>query len=214
MRTQGHGVQRRSRLASGLGAVPILLALLLGCLLAGAGSAAAREGDTQTTLFVGTTRFVADDASSYGTTLGASFGYEVIDDLMWSVLGSYSTTDGTAKANGQHYAITARTGNLQTGATYYFNRTPQSLVIPFIGAGLSVISYDVDYTFPNSQLGKTSGTGPGAYALAGLELWLTRSTTFIAQYQLAAHDVRTQSGDHVMLRSGGLLLSIRIGVRL
>jgi outer membrane protein W len=176
--------------------------------------ALAREGDSQTTLFVGTTRFMSDDATSYGTTFGGSYGYEFIDDLLWSVGLAFSTTDGTATVNDTRYNIYASTTTLQTGPTYYFNRTPKSLVIPFIGAGLSVLNYDVRYDFPGSKLGKTSGTGLGGYGQVGVELWLTRSTTLILAYQAAAHDVKTQAGDHLTLRSGGLQLSLRIGIRL
>jgi hypothetical protein len=176
--------------------------------------ALAREGDSQTTLFVGTTRFMADDATSYGTTLGGSYGYEIVDDLLWSAGVAFSTTDGTATVNNNTYNIYASTTTFQTGPTYYFNRTPQSLLIPFVGAGLSVLNYDVRYEFPGSKLGRTSGTGLGGYGQVGVELWLTRSTTFIAAYQAAAHDVKTEAGDHVVLRSGGLQISLRIGIRL
>lgn len=176
--------------------------------------ALAREGDSLTTLFVGTTRFMADDATSYGTTFGGSYGYEIIDDLLWSVGLAFSTTDGTETVNNNRYNIYASTTTVQTGPTYYFNRTPQSLVIPFVGAGLSVLNYDVKYEFPGSKLGKTSGTGLGGYGQVGVELWITRSTTFIMAYEVAAHDVKTEAGDHVVLRSGGLQLSLRIGIRL
>jgi hypothetical protein len=174
----------------------------------------AREGDTQALIFIGTTRFASDDATSYGTTFGASFGYEVIDDLLWSVAVAATTTDGTATVDNKTYDIFARTTTLSTGPTYYFNRAPGSLVIPFVGAGLSVLNYDVDYDFPGSQLGKTSGTGAGGYTLAGVELWLSRTITLIAQYTLAAHEVETQDGKRVTLRSGGLGLSVRIGIRM
>lgn len=186
----------------------LLLAMLWGV------PASASEGDTQTLIFVGTTRFTSDDATSYGTTFGGSFGYEIIDDLLWSVGVAFSTTDGTATVNNTRYNIYARTTTIQTGPTYYFNRAPQSLIIPFIGAGVSALNYDVRYEFPGSELGKTSGTGLGAYGVAGVELWLTRSTTLILAYQESGHDVQTQAGDHVTLRQGGLQLSLRIGIRI
>jgi len=190
------------------------LALGLALLAGTATSAAAREGDSQTLIFVGTTRFEADDATSYGTTFGGSYGYEIIDDLLWSVGASASTTDGTATVNSQTYNIYARTTTIQTGPTLFFNRSPQSLLVPFVGAGVSVLNYDVKYEFPGSKLGKTSGSGPGAYALAGVELWLSRSITFVGQYTVAAHQVKTQDGEYVTLRSGGLGLSLRIGIRM
>ncbi len=209
----GRGPGRQSRRHTGWGATLAAAGALLLILLAAA-PAAATEGDTQALLFVGTTRFTSDDATSYGSTFGGSFGYEIVDDLLWSVGGAFSTTDGTATVNNKRYNIYARTTTLQTGPTYYFNRSPRSLVVPFIGAGVSVLNYDVKYEFPGSELGKTSGSGFGGYGLVGLELWLTRSTTFILTYQESGHDVKTQSGDHVWLHQGGLQLSLRIGFRL
>lgn len=174
----------------------------------------AREGDTQTLIFVGTTRFESEDATSYGTTFGGSWGYEIIDNLLWSVGAAYTTTDGTAKVNNTSYDIHANTTTVSTGPTYYFNRERGSLVIPYVGAGISALNYDIDYTFPGSKLGKTSGTGAGAYALAGVELWVSRGLTLVGQYTLAAHQVKTEAGDTVTLRSGGLGISIRIGFRM
>lgn len=196
------------RYAAALPLVAILFAL------AGVPTGLAREGDTQSLLYVGTTRFASSDATSYGTTFGGAFGYEVIDNLVWSVGASVSTTDGRAKADGKSYDIYARTTTLQTGPTYYFNRERGSLVIPYVGGGISVLNYDIDYDFPDSDLGKTSGSGGGVYALGGVELVLTRSLTFVAQYTIAAHQIRTEDGDAATLRSGGLGLSLRVGIRI
>jgi hypothetical protein len=188
----------------------LLLALAALC---APGAAEAYQGDSRATLFVGTTRFMASDASTYGTTFGFSWGYEVIDDLLWSFGAAATTTDGTVTSAGQKYPISAQTTTEQTGLTYYFNRSPTSLLIPFVGGGFSLMQYDIDYTFPDSQVGKTSGSGAGAFANAGLEIWFSRATTLILQYQAAAHEVRTQSGKTILVDSGGLLLSLRIGIR-
>jgi len=188
--------------------------VLVAALLMAPVTAEAMQGDSRTTLYVGTTRFQAPDASTYGTTFGLSWGYEVIDDLVWGIGIATTNTDGSVIVGRESRLISAQTTTEQTGLTYYFNRSPTSLVVPFIGGGVSVMQYEIDYSFPGSYLGRTSGTGGGGFALAGVELWMTRSITLIMQYQAAAHEIKTQSGKTAQLDSGGLLLSLRIGIRL
>ncbi|HUJ76643.1 MAG TPA: hypothetical protein VL359_17400, partial [bacterium] len=138
------------------------------------GAAWATQGDSRTTIFVGSTEIDIGNAFSTGTTLGAKWAYEVRDDLEWSLGGAYTATDGQQVVAGQTYTIHADTTSLQSGLTYYFNRHPSSLLVPFLGIGLAALNYDVDYRYPGSLVGKTSGVAPGAFGQAGIELWLAR----------------------------------------
>ena len=61
-----------------------------------AGPAAAREGDSRAGLFIGTTTFAVDSYTTYGTTFGGSYGYEFQDELMWTLGGAFSSTNGQA----------------------------------------------------------------------------------------------------------------------
>ena len=192
------------------------LCLLVPALLLLAGGAGrevrAAEGDTQTLIYIGSSLISIDNATTQGTTIGARWGYEFLDDLLWTVGGAYTATDGTQSVAGTDYQIHANTTTLQTGALYFFGRRPRKLVVPFVGAGIAALDYDVDYRYPGSKTGKTSGTGPGAFAFAGIELWLARSVTFIVSYQADAYEITRQGGGTSTLESGGVLLAIRINV--
>jgi hypothetical protein len=189
----------------------VLPALLL--LGSGAFSAAsAREGDTQTLIYVGSSLVAIDNALSQGTTIGARWGYEFVDDLLWTLGGAYTATDGTQTVAGTDYMIHANTTTLQSGLLYFFGRRPRKLLVPFVGGGIAALDYDVDYRYPGSRTGKTSGTGPGAFAFAGVELWLARSVTFIVSYQADGYEITRQGGGTTTLESGGVLLAIRINV--
>lgn len=140
------------------------LCLLVPALLLLAGGAGrevrAAEGDTQTLIYIGSSLISIDNATTQGTTIGARWGYEFLDDLLWTVGGAYTATDGTQSVAGTDYQIHANTTTLQTGALYFFGRRPRKLVVPFVGAGIAALDYDVDYRYPGSKTGKTSGTEP------------------------------------------------------
>ena len=196
---------------------PPLLATLLAALavtLIGGTRAGAAEGDTRAGLFLGTTTFSVEGITTSGTTFGGSFGYEFSQDLMWTVAGAFSSTDGeetvVVAGNPQVVQVNATTSEFRTGLLAFFNRTPTSDVIPFVGGGLSLLNYDIDFT--GTVVGKTSGTGPGAYFEVGLELRLTRRVTLIPQLTVQGHTIETETGESTTLLSGGLVISLRIGI--
>ena len=175
-----------------------------------AGVAEARKGDTRTTIFIGQTTYTDGTATTIGTSVGVRWGLEFADDLLWTIGGDYSATEGQRTENNQTFDIEARTTTVRTGLTYLFNNEPQSAIIPFVGAGLSVIQYDIDYTYPGSEVDETSGFGPGPFALGGAEIRLTRNIHFIPQYVYSAHIIETEDGDSFTLISQGLVLALRI----
>jgi hypothetical protein len=192
-----------------LGAAALLCAALSGA----AAPAGAREGDARAGLFIGTTTYALDSYTTYGTTFGGSYGYEFQNDLMWTLGGAFSSTNGEATVqdamgNPQVVDLKANSAAFQTGLVAFFNRSRGSLVVPYVGAGLSFLNYDI--SFPGTTIGTTSGTGPGAYAQAGIELRLTRAITLIPQLGLQVHTIKTESGDSKGLLSGGLVFTIRI----
>lgn len=192
---------------------PRALRVLVGLLLlaiSGAATVQAREGDTQTLVFIGTTGVAIEDAHSDGTTLGVRWGYEFKDDLLWTLGGAFTSTDGQKDVAGTQYDIHANYTTLQTGLLYYFGRAPNKLVVPFVGGGIAALSYDVDYRYPGSKVGKTNGTGPGAFAFAGLELWLARAVTLILSYEADVYQIDRQGGGSSQLESGGVILAVRI----
>lgn len=192
-------------------ALTLLLAALGLCLSAGA--AWARKGDSRAGLFVGTTTFAVQDYTTFGTTFGGSYGLEIQDDLLWSSGLAFSSTDGEttvtdSSGNERTVALHATSSEFRTGLVNYLGRSAGGAVLPYIGGGLSVINYSLD--FPGTTVGTTSGTGPGAFVLVGVELRLSRSVTVIPQFGVQAHSIKTESGDSTGLLSGGLTITVRI----
>lgn len=176
------------------------------------GAAPAREGDSRTTLYVGTAAFNTTDASTFGTTFGVRYGLEIQDNLIWATGVSYTATSGEHTVAGTTYDLAANTSTLRTGLTYLFQLGPDSNLLPFAGGGVSVSSYSIDYDFPDSELGETSGTAPGIYGFGGLEWRLGRNSTFIIEYVSSVHVVEKEAGGSAALADSGFLLSLRLNV--
>jgi hypothetical protein len=180
------------------------LLLVVGFSIPGAHAA---TGDSRISLFAGTSALRAGDDTTTGTTVGVGWGLEIQEQLLWSISASHTSTDGEREVSGQKFPIAAETTNLQTGLTHFFR--PGSTIIPFTGGGISVAAYDVDYTYPESEIGKTTGTSPGLFARLGVEMRFTRNFTVIPQYHFSVHSIRSDQGDSKSLISEGLLLSLR-----
>ena len=73
-----------------------------------------------------------------------------------------------------------------------------------------MIQYDIDYDYPNSDVGETSGVGPGVFALGGAEIRLARNIHFIPQYVYSAHVIETEDGDSFTFISQDLVVALRI----
>jgi opacity protein-like surface antigen len=174
----------------------------------------AAQGDVRGELFIGSNSFATKDDYTYGSILGFTWGYEFEPEVLWTTTAAYSSTDGhhVDTASGQSYPISVRTTMGQTGLLRYFNREPENIVAPFLGGGFSALYYEIDFTYPNSVIGKTAGTGYGVYAMAGLEIKLSRNLTFIPQYRVTSHQIQTESGRSSNLYSVGLLISLRLGI--
>jgi hypothetical protein len=196
------------RCGKGMVAAAFVAALWLGA----ARLAAAAEGDTRTTIFVGTTTYSDGKATSFGTTFGVKWALEFRTNLEWTVSGQYTVTEGEHEVEGETYDIEARASTFQTGLTRLFNNDRRSTFVGFLGGGLSVLSYHLDFDYPGGEVGETSGVGPGVFGLAGVEIRLARNVSFIPEYVVNAHAIQTEDGDTFTLLSAGLVVAVRIGI--
>lgn len=197
------GAQRRLRYGAGWA---LAAALWLGL----ASPLWAAEGDSRGGLFIGTTSFAVGGDTTFGTTFGFNYGTEIEDDLLWSTSAAFISTEGEKVVDGQTFPISTRATIVQTGLLAFFNLGPGSTLLPFVGGGPSLISYDIDHTYPGSQVGRTSGTGFGFFGTTGVEIRLGKRTTLIPQYLFTAHTIETETGNSTTLFSGGLMIAFRI----
>lgn len=185
----------------------ILLFSAVVWLTAGRESLAA-VGDTRAGIYVGTTTFTAGGGTTSGVTFGGNYGWEFISDLVLDFGLAFSATDGTETVSDVEYDLTTSTTEMRIGLTRYFNQGSSSLIIPFAGGGLSLLNYDIDHT--GLELGKTSGTGPGAYVMGGVHFRFSRQITLILRLGGQVHQLKSETGESVNAVSGGLTFSVRI----
>lgn len=190
----------------------ILLLAALGIFLPGSSSVFAAPGDSRAGMFVGTTTVSASDTSTFGTAFGAFWGYEVKQDILLILGGTFSSTDGEEidSSSGLTVFTSAKTAAFHAGGQIYFNNMPDSLLVPFAGGGVSLLNYDVDYPFTNSVLGTTSGITMGVYGDLGLEIWFADSVNLIIKFGLQAYPVKSENRRTEALTSGGLSFALRI----
>jgi hypothetical protein len=174
-------------------------------------SARAAKGDQTTTIFVGTTSYSDGEVSTFGTTFGVKWALEFQPDLLWTISGEYAVTEGEAEVSGQKYDVSTHTTTGQTGVVLLVNNEPGSAVVGLFGGGLSILSYDLELDYPGSDVGTTSGVGPGVFGLVGVEIRLARNIHLIPEYVVSAHAIETEDGDTFTLVSAGLVVAIRIG---
>ena len=79
---------------AGWAAASIALALL-----GTAGVAEARKGDTRTTIFIGQTTYTDGTATTIGTSVGVRWALEFADDLLWTIGGDYTATEGERESS-------------------------------------------------------------------------------------------------------------------
>lgn len=181
-------------------------ALCLGAGLPGSLAWGAR-GDSRLGIFAGSATLRAGQDTTTGTTIGVGWGLEIQDQVLWSISASRTTTEGDHEQGGQVFPLTASTTTLQTGLTHFFRQS--DTIVPFTGGGISLAAYDIDYTYTDSEIGKSTGTSPGIFARLGLEVRFGRNFTLIPQYRFSVHSIQTDQGDSRSLISDGLLLSLR-----
>ena len=205
----------KGRITSGFRAGTFLaISIVMGVFLA-ASVAWGAPGDTRATLYIGTTTFTAGGTTTTGTTFGGSLGFELVQDLMLVVGGGFSATDGekiaddgTGTGAQRSYPVSTTTAEARVGVARFFNRS--GVVIPYVGGGLTFLNYEIDHTYPGSEMGKNSGTAPGVYAMGGLEVRMTRNTTMIFQLGVQTYSLESETGESVGGTSGGLSFSLRI----
>ena len=180
--------------------------------LSSAAPAWAAQGDSRATILLGTANYSIGSGNTTGTTFGFRWGYEIEDQLTWSLGATFTSTAGQISKAGQTYDISANANTVSTGLTYGFDLGPGSTVLPFVGGGLSYVSYDIDFEYPDSDVGRVTGGSPGIFGLAGVEVRVSRSFDIMVQYVLSASSIEAQDGSTVALLSGGILLSFRLSV--
>lgn len=184
-----------------------VLTVLLAC-TALAPPARADQGDSYAGLFLGTTTYGVQSYTTHGGSFGGLYGYEYAENRLWTLGATFASTTGTTTdTSGTTYDLSASTAEFTTGLLAYF--TPESAAVrPYLGAGVSLLAYNLDFT--GTTVGKTKGNGPGVYGRVGLELRLTPHFTLIPQFGLQAHSIRTESGSTTGMLSGGLIFALRI----
>ncbi|OGH03218.1 MAG: hypothetical protein A2600_08325 [Candidatus Lambdaproteobacteria bacterium RIFOXYD1_FULL_56_27] len=170
---------------------------------------AAYRSTTITHLAFGSYQLSDGEHSLVGSRV--ALGVKRLYDPHWAWF--VTAADGSAQENfpgpnGSIYTLTAATTTFTGGYEYRFALDDRGDIEPFLGFGVNVISYALDYTYPGSSVGKTSGTGVGPVGELGGRFAFGDSFTVIPAFQYTAIQVTTESGSKKALVSSGLYLGL------
>ena len=187
----------------------LVLAFLLATFGFSAPLFAAYRTKTITHLAFGSYQLSDSEHSLAGSRV--ALGVKRLYDPNWAWFATVA--DGSAQeqfqaSNGNLYTLTAATTTFTGGYEFRFTLDDQGNIEPYLGFGVNVISYNLDYTYPGSTVGKTSGTGLGPVGEVGGRFALGESFTVIPAFQYTAIQVTAENGSKKAIVSSGLYLGL------
>jgi len=184
--------------------------LMIGCLLVVATSAQAKFREV-TILSIAGGSYQIDDSQHHLVGSRTAIGVKHLLDENWSWFASLGTGAAQQKylaADQSHYWLEAKTTSFTGGGEYRFSLDKKGAVVPFLGVGLNSLKYELDYTYPGSQVGKVQGTGFGPMVKLGSRFRFGRNFILIPAYQYSSVSIKREDGSTQSLVSSGLFIGL------
>jgi len=172
-------------------------------------SYAAGQGVTIVSIAAGS--YQVDDTEHHltGSRTAISLKYLYTKNWSWfSSLGSGSAQQIYLATDNRQYLLEANTTSLSGGVEYRKKLNKKGSIEPFVGLGLNAMSYQLDYTYPDSQVGQAKGTGFGPLFKLGSRFRLGKNFIIIPAYQYSSVSIQTESGDTRNIVSSGVFLGL------
>lgn len=163
-----------------------------------------------THLYVGSYAANTDDHHLKGSKLGLGLKYYY--DPHWATFfflseGSAQETYSPENSTAQ-YDLYAHSYGFTGGLEWRTQLDREGNIEPFVGIGLNAENYELEFEYPGSEVGTTSGTGYGPLMELGGRFALGRSFTVIPAYEYSAISYKAGSGDSKTLVAAGFSLGL------
>ena len=193
--------------------VRTLTLVLLLVLTAGAASAQERFRKRLIThLYLGSYSANTDEHHLKGSKVGLGIKYYY--DPHWATV--FSVSEGSAIQTYQptgstaQYDLTAHSYGFTGGMEWRTQLDRAGNIEPFVGAGLNAENYEMEFVYPGSEVGTTSGTGFGPWVEMGGRFRLGDSVTLIPAYEYSSIGYQTEGGETKTLVSAGFSLGLLV----
>ena len=172
------------------------------------GTCASRD---QTIIHVAAGSYQIDDGTHHLVGSRTAIGLKHFWDENWAWFANLEQGTVAQKFRAENqlsYLLEAQTTGLTAGVEWRQPLGKRKKVIPFVGLGLNGLSYEMDYTYPGSSVGKTSGVGFGPLFRGGARFVLGRNFILIPAYQYSAVQIQTEAGANKMIVSSGFFVGL------
>lgn len=142
-----------------------------------------------------------------------AIGLTVYFSEQWAYFMKIS--DGSAK--GEHENPDGSTTILKSSKTdlsgglqlsYYMETDPE--LTPYVGVGVTLESYNFDFDYMESEIGKSSGLGYGPLVMLGVKVDLAKHFLIIPSYQFDQIYIKSENGNQRTIVSSGFSLALVI----
>lgn len=170
-------------------------------------------GENRASTHISFGQYVTSDGDDTvtGSRLFISF-INPITDLL-----SYYFKIGTGSASGKHTnadnsetVITSSHTNVGSGLQINFDLADENRYLLFLGSGVLLQSYQYDYDYPDSQIGKTSGVGYGYTAYIGIKYRAAKNFIIIPSYNYEQVFIKSEEGKQRTTTTAGTSLALAI----
>ena len=144
-----------------------------------------------------------------GSRIGLSYRRELTEIWSYFVRVNSGSASGTHEADdGSETELKASTIGLSGGMRVQYdvdvNSNGESDLIPYLGVGLTVQSYNYDFSYQDSEVGETSGTGYGPVVTLGMTIIVSDGFSLIPGYYYESVTIKTEGGDSKTISSSGV----------
>ncbi len=183
---------------------------LTSLLLSTSGFGAERYGAT-TSISYGAYQTTDGENTLNGSQLAISFMSHFAEQWSYFIRLGNGSANGTHTENGTSYDLKSNTTTLTGGIHWSYeldlNSDNQEDLTPYIGTGISAQKYEYDFEYPDSKVGKTSGTGYGPFITLGLKVSLSTNIVLIPGYHYEQINIKTEDGSDRSFTSSGISLA-------
>lgn len=151
------------------------------------------------------------DDTVAGSRLSISYIKPFTDLLSYYIKLSNGSATGThTNDDGTKTDIKSSHTNLGSGLQIDFDLTENNRYILFLGSGLILQSYQYDFDYPNSETGKTSGTGYGYNAFVGFKFRVAENIIIIPSYNYEQVIIKSEDGNSRNTTTAGTSLALAV----
>ncbi|MCP4295409.1 MAG: hypothetical protein GY786_07370 [Proteobacteria bacterium] len=167
------------------------------------------EKHSSTMISYGGYQIANEDSTINGSQLAFSYRYPFSDEIDYFVRFSSEEASGfKSETDGSFSRLTASSLSLKSGLQLNILFEELKSTVPFVQGGVSIISYDYNYTNQKSEIGNTEGLGFGFFGSLGLNIKIGVKTRILPAYHYNLSFIKAAGGNTTSIQSSGMTFAV------